>query len=75
MTLNDKNGKKQEREQVSDSIIIIKKHYEDCGDLERVREREIILKASRDDGTAEERFNRMELPIMLKANLSRKTDY
>lgn len=42
---------------------------------ERVREREIILEGSRDDGTAEEQFNRTELPIMLKANLSRKTDY
>lgn len=44
-------------------------------DWERVRQREMILEGSRDDGTAEEQFNRMELPIMLKTNLSRKTDY
>lgn len=45
------------------------------GDWERVWERGIILKGSGHDGTAEERLNRMELSIMLKANLSRKTDY
>ena len=44
-------------------------------DWERLRAREMILEGSGDDGTAEERFNGMELPIMLKANLSRNTDY